>query len=693
MSAATPQATHRSYCRFCIALCGIRVTTEGDQVVKVTGDPDHPVSQGYACPKGRALPSHHHHPERLDHPLIDTGNGLGRAAWDTVLDDIAERLGDILRTTGPDGVGVYLATASAFDAAGRRTANKLMRALGSRSVYTSTTVDTPCKPLVSELMSGIPALVPALDHENAEMVLLFGTNPVVSHGHINAFPAPRVRLRQMQRRGAQVWVIDPRRTETAKLADHHLALRPGTDYALLGHAVRELLREGADHAYLAEHAEGVEGLAAAVEPFDEATAADITGLAPEEVAGFRDAVRRAGRIAGQTGTGVTMSAAANVSEWLLWALHVVTGSYDRPGGMWFNPGYLHEFDGREWAPSDGTPGPGPPSRPELPQRWGEIPCAAMADEIESGNLRALVVAGGNPMTSIPDAERLGRAFRKLDALVVADVVPTDTTRLATHVLPCTGQLERADVPHTTDQFYCVVGSNYTPAIVPPTAERKPMWWPFAKIAEALGHDVLPAGLDADHCTDDDVLRPIADRSRSDFDTLRSADNAVVSEQAVFGWVHDKVLPEGRWRVAPDALVDQLGTLRSPDALVLIPRRQLRHLNSQLREPELTEGRDDLPQVLIHPRDAQERAIDHDDDVEVRSPTGAVSGRACVTDDIRRGALSVPHGFGDPNACALTSDTRDVDPLTGMALQSGVPVEVVVQSSRADPVAQPTGSGT
>ncbi|MDA8267046.1 MAG: molybdopterin-dependent oxidoreductase [Actinomycetota bacterium] len=663
---------HRSFCRLCISLCGILVTTEQERVLSVRGDPGHPLTRGYTCAKGRSLGDAHHDPARLDGPLIDRGDGLEPVSWSTCLGDLAERLNAIVAESGPDSVGMYLATASAFDAAGRRTAEQLLRAIGSASRYTSTTVDTPCKPLVSELMAGHPGLVPALDADRATLVLLLGLNPVVSHGHLNAFPDPVRRLRALARRG-EVVVCDPRRTETARLATTHLALRPGSDYALVAHLVRELLRQGADREHLGRHATGVPEFAAAVEPFDIERTASVTGLDRTDIAELVASVRRHGTVAAQTGTGVTMSASANVTEWLVWALHVVTGSYDRPGGMWFNPGFLKSSDRRDFRTSSGEPGPGPRSRPELPRRWNEYPCAAIADEIESGNLRALIVVGGNPLTSLPEAGRLRGALAKLDVLAVADIRHTDTTALATHVLACAGQLERADVPHFVDQFQAAVVSQYTSAVVPIGADRRPMWWCFTDLGRRMGHHVLPGGADPDRTCDDDVIAPLVGRARLSFDQLRASPTAVVADEAVFGWVTERALPGGRWRLAPRALVEQLANLAPPASFVVVPRRQARHLNSQLRDPLGTERTLDEPELLVHPDDAAELGLHQGAPARVRSSSGQVTGIVRVDPGLRRGVVSIPHGFETVNAAELTSGTVGVDPLTGMVLQSGIPV--------------------
>jgi anaerobic selenocysteine-containing dehydrogenase len=666
-----------SFCRICNAMCGVVVTVDDDQVVRVRGDAEHPLSRGYTCPKGRALGAFHHHPGRLDAPERRRGGPVGPLAWPEATAEIAGTVARLVEAHGPDTIGMYLASGSAFDAAGRRAAERFLRVLGSSQKYTATTVDTPCKPLVAELVGGWSGLTPIWDSERSRLLLLIGSNPVVSHGHSNAIPDPVTRLRDLRRGGGELWVVDPRRTETAALADRHLAARPGSDHVLLGHLVRELLRDGADRAYLDAHASGIDELRAAVEPFDAATTAERTGIATTDLADLLSAIRRAGRIAALTGTGTSMALEANVTEWLLWALHVVTGSSDRPGGMWFNPGYLMQLDQRDWAPSDGTPGPGPASRPELPRRFDEYPCAGLVSEIEAGNITALFVVGGNPMCALPDAPRLARALESLELCVVVDVIDTDTTALATHVLPAAGQLERADVPFLLDAYQLAVATQYTPAVLPPVAQRRPVWRIFADLGDALGRSVLPRGVDGATATDDDVLASLMAGSRGGHDAVLAARHGTVHEGATFGWVTERVLPEGRFRLAPAPLLAQLADVerlaRAP--LVLVPRRQLRTMNSQLRDTAAPGGRVPEVEIVVSPADALARGVASGDEVRLRSEHGEVTGRALVDERIAPGAVSLTHGWTDPNVCVLTSAEVDVDPLTGMVRQSGLPVEL------------------
>jgi anaerobic selenocysteine-containing dehydrogenase len=211
-----------------VAQCGIVVTVESpdegpERVVRVRGDDDHPLSHGYTCVKGRALDRYHHHPQRLDAPLLRTGpdRPLAGADWETVLDDLTAVLRSAIGRSGADSVACYLGSGAAFDTAGNATAEAFLRAIGSRQKYTSMTVDTPCKPLIAEMVGGWSGLLPTLDPDLAEMVIMVGTNPVVSHGHSNGFSDPVRRLRELAGRGARLWVIDPRRSETANLVVGH----------------------------------------------------------------------------------------------------------------------------------------------------------------------------------------------------------------------------------------------------------------------------------------------------------------------------------------------------------------------------------------------------------------------------------------------------------------------------------------
>ena len=424
--------------------------------------------------------------------------------------------------------------------------------------------------------------------------------------------------------------------------------------------MRSLLAHGANTEYLALHATGVDELRVAVAPWTLERAVERTGLTADELTSFVDAIRGAGTVAVVTGTGCTMAAEANVTEWLAWAVQIVTGSFEQPGGAWFNPGAFARSDRLEHTPLDGTALPGPPSRPDLPSRFGERPCAALADEIEQGNVRALLVIGGNPITSLPDTTRLDAAFAQLDVLAVADVIAADTVLRATHVLPVAGQLEREDVTWFTDRFPPVINAQRTDAVVPPGGDRRTLVDVLQDVGERLG---MPR--------DPDPMARYVDR----IPALATAGVDIADPPRVKGWVHERVLPDGRWRVAPDPLVAQLRAWDASHArsLVAIPRRTTRRMNSALRD--VGRGAEDHD-LWVNPLDAAAAGIADGDRVDVTSPAGTISGLARVTDDVVTGAVSIPHGLADQNVSVLTSSgPGTTDALTGMVVQSGITITI------------------
>jgi anaerobic selenocysteine-containing dehydrogenase len=680
--------TRSSFCRICTSLCGILVDTDAERVLRVRGDRDHPVSRGYLCPKGRALPKMHHHPRRLERPLVRRGGSLQAASWESCLDDLGARLREIIDRHGPASVGIFFGSGVGMDAAGYRMAEALHRAIGTPARFSPLTIDGTAKTFVASAVGGFPGLSPRPDYDQINLVIYVGINPMVSHGHTVAMPNPALTIRATARRG-EVWVIDPVRTETARFASGHMAPRPGTDYAVLAYLVREVLREGADRETLARRTVGSEALRAAVEPFGREHAAAVAGVSPEELSELLASVRKAGRLAVETGTGVTMSIASNITQWLAWALMIVTGSMNRPAGVWFHPGFLNRFDAAPLPVIDDIFGPGPRSRPELRSIVGDWPCAALSDEINAGNIRAFLNLGGSMMRSFPDANDLRPALERLDVLATLEIIENETTALSTHVLPTKDQLERPDVT-LWDFLSPRVNAQYTSAVIEPVGERRSTWWVLAELMRRLGHEP-PGALPTDDRSigaDDAMLAGLTAHARCAFSDLAEKRYVETTHELPAPWVEAHIDRLGGWRLAPAPLVEQLADVHRahsaacadasalPNAsargtstsLSLTPRRQRRHLNAQflfLGSPV---------DVLLHPTDAACAGVAHGQPVIVRSARGHITGVAHIDPTIRPGVVSVPHGHEDANVNLLTSK-HEVEPLTGMTRYSGVAVSV------------------
>ena len=654
-----------SFCRICAAACGIVVTLEGEQVVKVRGDADHPISRGYTCEKGRALPQWHHSKKRLDRPRL---RGV-ECGWEEVLDDLASTIASVSQSDGSDSIALYLATGLAYDSVGQVSCGMWMGSVGSSSFYTAATVDNAPVLVAAEAIAGHPMLNPVWEPESSRLLLLLATNPVISHGYGTTLADPVRKLRENQAAGGRIWTIDPRRTETAALSDVHLQVRPGSDVILLAALVRELFADERCRDALAQSCRDadVTRLASAVLPFSLEAASIASGCDQDILNELVTEIRKNfGHVAMFCGTGTTMALDGILVEWLRWVLLTMTDSLDVKGGMRFNRGVVNQL-----APiKSGTPPlAGPVSRPDLSRVAGQMPVAAMVDEIESGRLKVLVVTGGNPLSAFPDPDRFRQAAALLDALVVIDVADSELCDLATHVLPATGQLERSDLA-LAEQVSFRSGMQFTPAIVEPVGDRKPVWWILGSLA-ARSERPMFGGAPLDALSDDAILTGLLGHGPLDAADVVSAGPRGVDVAPEYGWVRPRMTGDGCWSIAPEAFVARLATHEGPEVgLVLIPRRTSAWSNSVQFA-----GHGDEPVVLMHPSEAAGRGIVAGDWVALTSEAGSLVATAGIDESVREGVVSVTHGHPGSMTGTLTSSTRDVDSLTAMPRASGVPVRL------------------
>jgi len=674
----------KTVCRSCWAGCGVIIDVEdGERVTAARPDPDHPRSRGYMCPKGVALPWTVNRPDRLNHPAV---NGV-QAGWQHALDDLGAKFAALIANHGPNSVGICVG--SGCDSLGMQAAGRLRFGLGTEQFYTPMTVDIAPAVKAAELVTGFgiemfPKWVP--DDEEVRLLVICGSNPMVSHGYVGTggfTDGPRTFAR-FRARGGKIWTLDPVRTRTADLSDHHLALLPGSDTLVLAWLVRQAL----DALGPGSPAHGITrpgdlaALRDALASFDLDAVSSAAGVAASELQLLWRHIAEAGRIAFPTGSGITFGPHALVTELLRWALLVLTDSLEKPGGMWFDPGWFDMFETREqWspAPEGGRDYPRPSSRPEMKRIGGDIPESLMADEIERGPLRGLLLVGASPLTAVPDPERLRRALGSLEVFAVGDVIPTPLTAMASHVFPLTSQLERVDLWTVNE----VIGPAY-PQLVRPVVdapfERRSSVHLFAQMAQRLGAlDMVTGGLDPDLANDEQVLESWMGRARHSMEQLRAALPYGLAYDRKVPWALDRAVPEGKWRIAPDVLLQRLPTLldafqnKSADyPLLLTSGRQIRRVNSMENARRPRDG--EAPDLRIAADDAERLGIGPGDAVNLRSAQGALQVRAAIDDRLRPGVVSLPHGWHEANTGHLTDATR-IDPETGQPQMTAVPVAV------------------
>ncbi len=665
----------RTHCKICTNQCGVVAEVAGGEIVRVKGDFEHPLSKGYTCPKGRAIGRLHHHPEAITRPMIRLDDGLVPVDWERCLDDLAARLKTVIDEHGPNAVGFFFGSGLGMDASGYRMGETFYKALGAPPKFSPLTIDGTAKVLVNTLVGGFPGLSGKTDYVHAKMLLYVGINPMVSHGHNTGMFSPPSILRAMTARGGEIWTIDPLRTETANFSTRHIAPYPGKDYAILAWLVRELLDGGP--VTLAQPVTGLDELRAALAGFDRATAAAIAGVDEQTLDELLAAIRRHGEVVVESGTGLTMASSANVTQWLAAVLTILTGKMNRKGGVWFHPGFITRFDSFPLPVMDNPYSPGPPTMPQVSGLIGDWPCAALAGEIAAGNIRALVNLGGSMIRSFPDANTLVPALEGLSVLATLEVVSNETTALSTHVLPTKDQVERPDLS-VWDTLSASVSMLYSPPVVPPMGERRSAWWILSQLMRRLGLPVpehVPPDDRADGA-DDAMLATLLAGARCGFEEVAAAGQVSLPLEFPARWVDAHVERMGGWRLAPAELVAMWheiraadeATMHAPPPLRFISRRQRRKLNASLSF--LGSPAD----IILHPDDAAAHGVEHGQRVRVWTDRGEIVLTANVTDMIRRGVASIPHGHESANVNLLTS-AEQVDALTGMVRYTGIPISI------------------
>jgi len=706
----------KSYCRFCQTSCGIEATITDGRVTAVRGDPEHPMSQGYSCVKGRSLPEQLYAADRLLHSRRRGEDGrLEPIASEPAVSQIAEQLQRIVDSHGPRAVALFNGTGAYMNSVGLATSRGWLGGLGSPSYYTCFSIDQPAKVVAPQIHGSFMAGGHSFDTSDVWMVV--GQNPPVSgFGGVSGFPSfnSARRIRDARRRGLKLIVVDPRRSELARLADLHLAVRPGEDPSLLAGVLRVILEEELhDREFCARFVDGVEELSAAVAPFTLEYVERRTGVAAE-------LVERAARMFGagprgmaSAGTGPCMAPRPNLSEHLVISLCSLCGRYNRAGDRVANPGVLNPprpFREQAVSPMPGF-GLGPQPRIRgLGQLVGELPTAALAEEILEpgpGQVRALIVVGGDPILTWPDQPRVRRALEALELLVCLDFRLTATTaHFAHYAIAVRHGLERPDVTTLTDAWYPEPFAHYTEALVEPPADSDVMhdWEFFWGLASRMQ---TPLSLPGDVAVQTDrrptpgeMLRLLTSHARIPLEEIAphpsgkvfDASSAVVEPAADGGG--------GRLQVAPESIAAELREVAAEPLVAgagyrpgeefthrLISRRMDEVNNSSGSEIPSLRARHRFNPAYMNPADLDALGLGSGARIEIRSDYGHLPAIAEATPDVPPGVISMAHGWGDLperddevaeiGSCVgrLIDTTRDYDPISGIPRQSAIPVNV------------------
>ncbi|HXY94376.1 MAG TPA: molybdopterin-dependent oxidoreductase [Acidimicrobiia bacterium] len=701
--------TRVTYCRICSPLCGVLVDVEDGRVTHVAGDPDHPLTRGFTCTKGRHLGALHHAPDRFLTAQRNGPDGFEPLPTEQAVDEIAVRMRAILDEHGPEAIGLFVGTQTYTASLTFSFAGAWLRAVGSHKRFSTMTIDQSAKWVAQARLGTWAAGRQRFD--DCDVWMLVGTNPLVSMqgADLTGFPVHDGfrRLDEARRRGLRLIVVDPRRTEVAAHADLHLQLVPGTDVALFAAILRTILHEGLhDAAFCAQWVDGLGELRAAVDGMTPERAAAVTGV---EAAAITEAARVFGNAArgmAKTGTGPDMGPHANVAEHLVQALNVVCGRFPREGDRYAGSGVL---SGRRNLPAQAS-GPartwdrGYRSRLGVGTLMGELPSPILPDEIlEPGRdrLRALVVSGGNPAAAFPDQTRTVDALRALELLVTVDPFPTETAQLAHYVIAPTMAFERADDTRGYEHFFSEPFAQYTPPILERPGDVIEDWEFFYELASRMGlllnigSRVWEPG--TPRPSSEELLESFAQRAQVRYDDVRARPHgaefdvapAVVGPPAPDARARFDLLAADVARELHDALT-RVASAGPPARPYLLAVRRSKHVMNSLGR-RVPIGLPYNP-CGVHPDDLDALGADEGALLTLTSDHGSVTVVAEADDTLRRGVLSLTHCYGalpgdddrDPhefgaNPARLLSLTDHRQPVSLMPWMSAVPVSAVLAS--------------
>lgn len=699
--------TRLGVCNLCEAICGIELTLDAGEVTGIRGNESDPLSRGYICPKGVSMADVYTDPDRLRRPMRRIGAGddarWEELDWDEAYDLVAERLAATISEHGADAVGVYLGNPNAHSVGFATHGVPFVKSLRTRNRFSASTVDQIPHQFVAWQLFGHQLMLPIPDLDRTSFFLVLGANPMASNGSLMTVPDFPQRVRDLKARGGRMVVLDPRRTETAKVATEHHFVRPGSDAAVLLAMLHLLFEEGltAPPPYV-DHVDRVAELVADFTP-ERAEAA--SGVPAETIRALTRDFAAADAAAAYGRMGLSTQGFGSVCQWAINLLNLLTGNFDREGGVLF-PEPAVDTVGRRIV------GPGHHdvwrSRVrQIPEFAGELPAATMREEIETpgdGQIRAMVTIAGNPVLSTPDGRGLARAFDGLDFMVAVDIYLNETTRHADVILPPTSALERDQYDLIFHGFAVRNTARFTPAVFARPEDARHDWEIFGSLAERV-QSRLGAGL-KDRLTTRARFAPspatiitglLKTGGRTTMRALRKHPEGVDLGPLRPTMPERLQTPDKRIDLAPELVVGDLDRVRKaldgtaqpgPGELLLIGRRHQRDCNSWLHNTErLTRGRP-RHHLLMHPQDLADRAIDDGAVVRVTSRVGTVDVEVKGVDDMMPGVVSLPHGYGHQVAGTRMRHAATVvgvsindltDPerldVSGNAALNGVPVTV------------------
>ncbi len=722
MNPSTNVRTHYRACNLCEAICGLEITVnEHNEILTINGDKKDPFSRGHICPKAVGLKDIYLDKNRLKQPVRRTETGWETISWNEAFDEVASKLRAIQAQHGKDAVGVYQGNPSVHNSGTLLAAPALLRALGTKNRFSATSADQLPHHFVSSLMFGHPLLLPVPDIDRTDFMLIIGGNPLASNGSMMTVPDVANRLKAIQKRGGKFVVIDPRKTETAKIADQHIFIKPATDVYLLLAILNEILNLTPSPPLLEERGSkptkirtntpplikerglGGEVLKSAIQSYTPEAVSNITGIPVETIKNLVHDILTAKSAVVYGRMGVSVQAFGGVCQWLINCINIFSGNMDSEGGAMFTqPAF--DLWGRAKRGENYFNRYQSAVR-KLPEFDGELPVSAMGEDILAGGIKAMFTACGNPVLSTSNGTQLDTALEGLDYMVSVDIFINETTRHANIILPPTTGLE---VAHYDLAFYNLSVRNtakYSEPLFEKDNNQRHDWEIFEEIRNRLISEEgaeIPAPKNPEEKLE--MAMQFGPYGKDGLTLQKLKDNPHGEDLgALRPCLKEKLLTDNQEiNIIPELLLNDLERVNlnfqkllkdsenTKFDLQLIGRRHLRSNNSWMHNSErLVKGRDRCT-LMIHPETAANRGIVNLEKVQIESRVGKIEIAVEITDEIMPNVVSIPHGFGHArkgvqldvavaHAGVSLNDLTDdllIDELTGNSAFSGVPVRIL-----------------
>ncbi|TGK93099.1 molybdopterin-dependent oxidoreductase [Leptospira levettii] len=711
--------THYRSCNLCEAMCGLQIEVKNGTIQNFKGDILDQFSRGHICPKGPELKSLYEDPDRIKFPIKRTNSGWEKVSWVEALSDIAKQIVDLQTKYGNDVVAIYNGNPNVHNYGSMLYGQRFTSRIKTKNNFSATSVDQLPHQLLSYLMFGHQLLVPIPDIDRTTYFLILGGNPFASNGSLMTVPDVKKRLKAIQDRGGKYVVIDPRKTETAEHANEHIFIKPGTDVFFLLSLLNVIFEKKRNKPNSLVNEEDLNSIQRLTNEFHPSVVSKITGIPMDTIERIAMEFVNASSAVCYGRVGVSTQEFGALCQWLINVINIVTGNLDKEGGAMFTlPAVDLVGEGSTMRSSPGSFNTYQSRVRKLPEFNDELPVSALAEEILTdgeGQIRVLATSAGNPVLSTPNGSKLEKALSQLDLMISFDFYLNETTKHAHYILPPTSTLEHDHYDLIFNVFAVRNTSRYNQPLFQPEEGMLHDWEIFSDLTKRIelvrSGKELPSELIRTKLTPASIIDhalksgPYGSKHNTEIqmslELLKNSPHGIDLGPLIKSFPERLYTKDKKIQLFPTLLQNDIPRLKtkfnehlnsghSNFPYLLIGRRHLRNNNSWMHNlPKLMTGKPRCT-MMVHPDDASLLGISNHEEVIVESKVGKLRIPVEITDELMKGVVSIPHGFGHnrsgTNQKVATqfsgvsindlTDDQSIDEFSGNAAFSGIQVKIL-----------------